>query len=147
VCRTIDKNLASLLKHRFWKNKWEQWNKQVGSLKHLKKRGSEDKVLLKCWRHKTLWPIDFLFSATIFWNLLVLKSDENVLKLNNLLILVCVVYRAILGCNPNTHKKKNLMTYWFFIFGYKQIDIIYQIDFLVYHRCVPFFILPKINRF
>jgi len=49
---TIDKNLVSLLKHRFWKNKWEQWNQQVGSLKHMKKRGSEDKVLLKCWRHQ-----------------------------------------------------------------------------------------------
>jgi len=46
------------------------------------------------------------------------------------------------------HKKiNNLMTYCFFIFGYKHIDIIYQIDFLVYHRCVPFFIWPKINRF
>jgi len=66
-------------------------------------------------KNKTLWPIDFLFSATIFWNLLVLKSDENFLKLNNLLILVCVVYWATLGCNPNTKKKKKkLMTYWVF---------------------------------
>jgi len=28
---------------RFWRNKREQWNQQEGSLKHLKKRGSEDK--------------------------------------------------------------------------------------------------------
>ena len=85
-----------------------------------------------------------------------IKIRWKLSKLNNLLIMVCVVYWATLGCNPNTQKNslfffkekiKNLMTYWFFIFGYKQIDIIYQIDFLVYHGCVPFFIWPKINRF
>jgi len=31
------------LKHRSWKNKWEQWNQQERSLKRLKKRGSKDK--------------------------------------------------------------------------------------------------------
>jgi hypothetical protein len=66
-------------------------------------------------KNKTLWPIDFLFSGTIFWNLFVLKSDENFLKLNNLLILVCVVYWATLWCNPNTQKKQpnDLLIFYF----------------------------------
>ena len=40
------------LKHRFWKKKWEQWNQQEGILKHLKKRGSEDKRFWRSWRHQ-----------------------------------------------------------------------------------------------
>ena len=49
--------------------------------------------------------------------------------------------------SEHTQKKQPKDLLIFFIFGYKQIDIIYQIDCLVYHRCFPFFIWPKINRF
>jgi len=70
VCRTIDKIFSVLFKHRFWKNKWEQWYQQEGSLKHLKKRGFEDKrswrscrhqkhsphkLVTRSWRHQKFW--------------------------------------------------------------------------------------------
>jgi len=46
ICSSVQdhrKKFSVPLKHRFWKIKWEQWNQQEGSLKGLKKRGSEDK--------------------------------------------------------------------------------------------------------
>jgi len=48
------------LKHRFGKNKWEQWNQQEGSLKHLKKRGYEEKCswsadVIRSTFHQKFW--------------------------------------------------------------------------------------------
>jgi len=45
ICSSVQdhrQKISVSLNHRFWKNKWEQWNQQEGSLKHMKKRGSED---------------------------------------------------------------------------------------------------------
>jgi len=52
VCRTIDKNLVCLNSSIGSKEQMTAMDQQKGSLKRLKKRGSEDKRFWRSWRHQ-----------------------------------------------------------------------------------------------
>jgi len=86
-CRTIDKNLMSLyIKHRFWKNKWEQWNLQNGSLSYKiefekdsiwsSSEAAHQKLSTWSWSHQKLLTKSSLSEADVIRSIRSSEAEE-----------------------------------------------------------------------